>query len=96
MTAEISDRFRRFGAIFNESLLQLSIWLSHIEMCSWRPRFGPHLDIRVGPRRGAVAGLIGLSPLEYLALQKEPGAIDETRRGGDDKTSSLPRRHAVA
>src|SRR6516162_6892137 len=28
---------------------------------------------------------------EYLLLRKEPGVLDETRRGGDDKTSWLPR-----
>ena len=45
---EAERRLSRFRAIFNESLLQL--WLSHTrEICSGRPRLGPHLD-RVDPR----------------------------------------------
>ena len=40
--------------------------------------------------------LVPQSALNICSYKKNQGVIDETRRGGDDKTSWLPRRHAVA
>jgi hypothetical protein len=42
------------------------------------------------PWREPNSNFWSLNQLENLLLRKEPGAIDETRRGGDDKTSGLP------
>ena len=54
-----------------ERLRHLSIWLIEIWLYNIPLRSTPRHQGR--PRRRAFASLIGLSPLEYLLLQKEPG-----------------------